>query len=50
MNTLFWYIILIASLTSYIALLKKYNPYKWFVIGASTGIIGLFIIIKEPSK
>tara|TARA_Y100000996_G_scaffold415540_1_gene410961 strand:+ start:8504 stop:8656 length:153 start_codon:yes stop_codon:yes gene_type:complete len=50
MNILFWYIILIAATTSYIALSKKYNPYKWFVIGGLTGIIGLIIILIEPKK
>tara|TARA_Y100000588_G_C14039206_1_gene832099 strand:+ start:117 stop:269 length:153 start_codon:yes stop_codon:yes gene_type:complete len=50
MNILFWYIILLASTTSYIALLKNYNPYKWFVIGGLTGVIGLIIISIEPKK
>ena len=50
MMIMFWYVILIASITSYIALSKNYNPYKWFIIGATTGIIGLFIILKETSR
>jgi len=50
MNILFWYIILLASITSYIALSKNYSPYKWFIIGGLTGIIGLILILIEPKK
>ena len=50
MDIVFWYIILIASITSYIALAKNYSAYKWFIIGGLTGIIGLIIIIIEPKK
>tara|TARA_B100000131_G_scaffold316289_1_gene356131 strand:+ start:692 stop:862 length:171 start_codon:yes stop_codon:yes gene_type:complete len=50
MIIIFWYVVLIASITSYIALSKNYSPYKWFIIGATTGIIGLFIILKETPR
>jgi hypothetical protein len=50
MNILFWYTIFFASTTSYIALQKQYNPYKWFVIGAVTGAVGLVIISIQPIK
>jgi hypothetical protein len=50
MNILFWYTIFFASTTSYIALLKQYNPYKWFVIGAVMGAVGLVIISIQPIK
>ena len=48
MDILFWYTIFFGSTTSYIALKKQYNPYKWFVIGFITGIIGLVIISIQP--
>ena len=50
MNILFWYTIFFASTTSYIALQKQYNPYKWFVIGAVTGAVGLVIISIQSIK
>ena len=50
MNIIFWYTVFFASTTSYIALNKQFNPYKWFVIGAVTGIVGLIIIFLQPKK
>tara|TARA_B110000116_G_scaffold212659_1_gene188672 strand:+ start:502 stop:672 length:171 start_codon:yes stop_codon:yes gene_type:complete len=50
MNIIFWYTVFFASSTSYVALNKGFNPYKWFVIGAVTGIVGLIIIFIQPEK
>jgi len=50
MNIIFWYTVFFASTTSYIALNKQFNPYKWFVIGAVTGVVGLIIIFIQPKK
>ena len=50
MNVIFWYTVFFASSTSYVALNKGFNPYKWLVVGAVTGIVGLIIISIEPKR
>tara|TARA_B100001142_G_scaffold227723_1_gene225827 strand:+ start:905 stop:1087 length:183 start_codon:yes stop_codon:yes gene_type:complete len=50
MNIIFWYTVFFASSTSYVALNKGFNPYKWLIVGAVTGIVGLIIISIERKR